>query len=81
MFFLAQVSQYSIEGLPAPAVIWRMAAPSKHAVVTGLGVPVPLTLGFGTRAANRAMKSTGSNATWVVPCPKHSLRSWGKLSL
>ena len=26
-----------------------------------------LTLGFGTRAANRAMKSTGSKATCVVP--------------
>tara|TARA_Y100000385_G_C12840037_1_gene528354 strand:- start:163 stop:516 length:354 start_codon:yes stop_codon:yes gene_type:complete len=26
-----------------------------------------LTLGFGTNAANRAMKSTGSKAAWVVP--------------
>jgi hypothetical protein len=28
---------------------------------------VKLILGFGTSAANRAMKSTGSKATWVVP--------------
>ena len=31
-------------------------------MITGLGVPVPLTFGFGTKAANRAMKSTGSKA-------------------
>ena len=34
----------------------------------------------GTRAASRAMKSNGSKMTCVVPCPKHSLRSRGKLS-
>ncbi len=28
---------------------------------------VRLTRGFGTRAANRAMKSSGSKMTWVVP--------------
>ena len=28
---------------------------------------VKLILDFGTSAANRAMKSTGSKATWVVP--------------
>ena len=47
---------------PAPAVVW-----CQDAMVAELGVPVPLTLGFGTRAANLAMKSTGSKATWVVP--------------
>jgi hypothetical protein len=39
---------------------------SEDALVSQLGVPVPLTLGIGARAANRAMKSTGSKATWVV---------------
>ncbi len=41
---------------------------------------VRLTRGLGTRAANRAMKSSRSKMTCVVPCPKHSLRSRGKLS-
>ena len=41
---------------------------------------VRLALGLGTRAVSRAMKSSVSKMTWVVPYPKHSLRSWGKLS-
>ena len=42
---------------PSPAVVR-----CEYAVVSGEVDP-----GFGTSAANRAMKSTGSNATCVVP--------------
>jgi hypothetical protein len=53
------------DGATAPAAGLDRAAQDQNAVVAGLGIPVPLILGFGTRAANRAMKSTGSKATCV----------------
>jgi len=60
-------------GHPPVDFVARMAAlvPKPRVNLTRLcGAPhsrVRLTLGFGTNAANRAMKSTGSKATWVVP--------------
>ena len=71
-----------LPGTPAPlAPLARRhlrtvpAVRRKHAMET-----VRLTRGFGTSAASRATKSSGSKMACVVPCPKHSLRSRGKLS-
>jgi hypothetical protein len=65
--------------------IWRLALLPRFDGVTrarcllfGANTPwkrVRLALGLGTRAASRAMKSNGSKITWIVPYPKHSLRS------
>ncbi len=59
--------------------IWTASAGPRSGRVSGMiranrvracpGLDPGLTLGFGTRAASRAMKSCGSKMTWVVPYP------------